>query len=54
MTVWQLDDLHVSYLLKRAPRLVLILSICQYAFLSKVQATADQFNCPPTPPLSQH
>ena len=46
MTVWQLDDLHVPYLLKRAPRLVLILSICQYAFLSEVQATAETIYVP--------
>ena len=41
MTVRQLVDLNVAYLLKRAPRLVLILSICQYAFLSEVQATPE-------------
>jgi len=37
MTVRQLVDVNVAYLLKRAPRRVLILSICQYAFLSEVQ-----------------
>ena len=46
MTVRQLVDPNVPYLLKRAPRLVFILSICQYAFLSEVQATPETIYVP--------
>ena len=46
MTVRQLVDLNVPYFLKRAPRLVFILSICQYAFLSEVQATPETIYVP--------